>query len=100
MVYLEAQAAGLAVAALDSGGVPAVVARDRTALLAPHGDDAALAAMIARLIDDSGLRARMGAAARRFAREERNGESARAILAAALDAALARHARKASEFAP
>lgn len=99
VVYLEAQAAGLAVTALDSGGVPAVVARDHSALLAPHGDDVALAAMIARLIGDSGLRARMGAAARRFAREERNGESAGAILAKALDAALARHRREATEIA-
>ncbi|MGX1789797.1 glycosyltransferase family 4 protein [Bosea sp. NPDC055332] len=96
VVYLEAQAAGLAVAALDSGGVPAVVARDRSALLSPHGDEAALAATIARLIGDSKLRARMGAAARRLARVERNGEGARVILAAALDAAIARHEHKIS----
>jgi len=97
VVYLEAQAAGLPVAALDSGGVPAVVARDRTALLAPHGDEAALAATIARLIGDPGLRARMAAAAQVFARQERNGDSARVILAKALDAAIARHGRKAQE---
>jgi len=100
VVYLEAQAAGLPVAALDSGGVPAVVARDRTALLAPHGDEAGLAATIARLIGDPALRARMGKAARHFARHERNGDSARAILATALDAAIARHRRKAMEIAP
>ncbi len=100
VVYLEAQAAGLAVAALDSGGVPAVVARGRSALLAPHGDDVALAAMIARLIGDSELRARMGAAARRFAREERNGNGARAILAEALDAAIVRHRGRTAEIAP
>lgn len=100
VVYLEAQAAGLPVTALDSGGVPAVVARDRTALLAPHGDEAALAAMIARLIGDAALRVRMGRAARDFARQERNGESARAVLVAALDAAIARHGRKTREAAP
>jgi glycosyltransferase involved in cell wall biosynthesis len=100
VVYLEAQAAGLPIAALDSGGVPAVVARDRTALLAPHGDETALAAAIARMIGDPVLRARMGTTARRFAREERNGERARAILAAALDAAVARHGRAAAEVAP
>lgn len=100
VVYLEAQAAGLPVAALDSGGVPAVVARDRTALLAPHGDEAALAATIARLIGDAALRARMGKAARDFARQERNGRAARAILAAALDAAIARHRRKVRKVAP
>lgn len=93
VVYLEAQAAGLAVAALDSGGVPAVVARNRTALLAPHGDEAALSVTIARLIGDPGLRARMGAAAQVFARQERNGDGARKILAGALDAAIARHRR-------
>ncbi|KRE20734.1 hypothetical protein ASE66_07810 [Bosea sp. Root483D1] len=100
VVYLEAQAAGLPVAALDSGGVPAVVARDRTALLAPHGDDAGLAATIARLIGDPALRARMSAAARSFAREERNGEEARVILAKALDAAIARQSRRAAEITP
>lgn len=100
VVYLEAQAAGLPVAALESGGVPAVVARGRTALLAPHGDEVALAAAIARLIDDPALRAGMGRAARDFARQERNGEAARTILAAALGAALRRHARKAAEVVP
>lgn len=97
VVYLEAQAAGLPVAALDSGGVPAVVARDRTALLTPDGDEAGLAATIARLVKDCGLRARMGIAAQVFARQERNGDSARKILASALDAAIARHGRKALE---
>ncbi|HEV7325821.1 MAG TPA: glycosyltransferase family 4 protein [Bosea sp. (in: a-proteobacteria)] len=96
VVYLEAQAAGLPIAALDSGGVPAVVAQGRTALLAPHGDEAALAETITRLLDDAELRARMGAAAQVFARQERNGDSARAILAAALDAAIA-HRRGTSE---
>ncbi len=97
VVYLEAQAAGLPVAALDSGGVPAVVARDRTALLAPNGDETALAATIARLIGDPKLRARMRAAAQDFARKERNGDSTRMILATALDTAIARHRRKAME---
>lgn len=100
VVYLEAQAIGLPVAALASGGVPAVVAPGRTALLAPHGDEAGLAAMIAQLIDDPALRTRMGAAARHFARDERNGEGARAILVVALDAAIARHRRKTSEVLP
>jgi glycosyltransferase involved in cell wall biosynthesis len=100
VVYLEAQAAGLAVAALDSGGVPAVVDRNRTALLAPHGDEAALAAAIARLIGDAELRVRMGSAAQVFARQERNGDGARKILAGALDATIAWHGRKALEIAP
>jgi hypothetical protein len=86
VVYLEAQAAGLPVAALDSGGLPDVVARERSAILVPDRDEAALAAAIARLIGDADLRRRMGEAASRFARQERNGEGARAILGGALDA--------------
>ncbi|MEN5082635.1 glycosyltransferase family 4 protein [Bosea sp. TWI1241] len=80
LVYLEAQAAGLAVAALDSGGVPAVVHRDETALLVPEEDPAALAMAIAALMGDPARRARMGAAAARFVREERDGRAACAIL--------------------
>jgi hypothetical protein len=90
VVYLEAQAAGLPVAALDSGGVPAVVERERSAILVPDRDEAALAAAIARLIGDAGLRRRMGEAASRFARQERNGDSARAILGEALEALMRR----------
>lgn len=90
VVYLEAQAAGLPVVALDSGGVPDVVEPGHGAILAPDGDEAALAAAIARLVGDADLRRRMGEAARRFARQERNGESARAILGRALEALLRR----------
>lgn len=91
LVYLEAQAAGLPVAALDSGGVPAMVEPGRTALLVPGHDEAALAGAIATLIDEPGRRLRMGAAARIFAREERNGEAACAILGQALEAAMRCH---------
>jgi glycosyltransferase involved in cell wall biosynthesis len=99
VVYLEAQAAGLAVAALDSGGVPDVVARERSAILVPDRDEAALAAAIGRLIGDADLRRRMGEAASRFARQERNGEGARAILGGALDALMHRRGATSGEAA-
>lgn len=91
LVYLEAQAAGLPVAALHSGGVPAVVEPGRTGLLVADHDEAALASTIATLIDQPGLRERLGAAAQIFACEERNGEAACAILGTALENALQRH---------
>jgi glycosyltransferase involved in cell wall biosynthesis len=90
LVYLEAQAAGLAVAAFDSGGVAAVVERDRTALLVPDADEPALADAIATLIANAGLRDCMGQAARSFARQTRNGEAACAILGEGLAAVMRR----------
>lgn len=91
LVYLEAQAAGLPVAALHSGGVPAVVEPGRTGLLARDHDEAALAETIATLIEQPALRERLGSAARTFAREERDGEAACAILGRALETAVRRH---------
>lgn len=69
LVYLEAQAAGLPVAALRDGGVPDAVADGEAGLLTPPGDRAAYAAALAALLDDAGLRARLGAAGRRRALE-------------------------------
>lgn len=66
---LEAMAAGLPVVASDVGGVAELVADGETGLLVPAGDAAALAGALARLLDDPGLRRRMGAAARARARE-------------------------------
>jgi hypothetical protein len=80
IAYLEAQAAGLPVVAQDTAGVPAVVRHGLTGLLSPEGDDAALAAAIARLIRDAGLRRRLGAAARKFVAEERSLPAAAARL--------------------
>ncbi|WP_134681580.1 glycosyltransferase family 4 protein [Paracoccus ravus] len=64
LAYLEAQAAGLPVVAWATAGVPEVVSDGETGLLAPEGDLAGLAAGIARLLSDRGLRRRMGEAAR------------------------------------
>ncbi|WP_421855032.1 glycosyltransferase family 4 protein [Oricola sp.] len=72
MVYLEAQAMGLPVAAYRSMGVPLVVKDGETGILAPEGDTAAFAGAIARLLDNREMRTSMGAAARRFVRRERS----------------------------
>jgi glycosyltransferase involved in cell wall biosynthesis len=67
---LEAMAEGLPVVATPVGGVPELVRDGTDGLLVPVEDDAALATAIARLADDAGLRAAMGAAGRDRARGE------------------------------
>lgn len=64
LAYLEAQAAGLPVAAWRTAGVPEVVADGVTGRLTPPGDAAAYAAAIAGLLDDEGERRRLAANAR------------------------------------
>jgi len=61
MSVLEAMAAGLPVVVSDVGGLPEVVADERTGLLVPPGDPAALASALARLIEDRELRVALGA---------------------------------------
>ena len=72
MAMLEAQAAGLPVVSCATRGVPDVVEHGRTGLLAPAGDEAALAALVRELLLDAGKRARMGDAARTFVANERS----------------------------
>jgi glycosyltransferase involved in cell wall biosynthesis len=63
---LEAMSCRLPVVATRAGALPEVVGRDGgAALLVPPGDAGALAAAMGRLLDDSSLRERMGAAGRR-----------------------------------
>ncbi len=76
MAFLEAQAAGLPVVAGRVRGVPDVTRENETALLVKENDIDEFAAQIARLLDDDGLRRRMGAAALAFAGGERNLETA------------------------
>jgi glycosyltransferase involved in cell wall biosynthesis len=63
-VVTEAMSRGRAVVASRLGGIVDIVEDGRSGLLVPPGDDAALAAAMQRLIDDSQLRDRLGAAAR------------------------------------
>ncbi|TKR54177.1 glycosyltransferase family 4 protein [Allopusillimonas ginsengisoli] len=69
-VYVEAQAAGLPVIGTRVGGVAEMMREDLTGLLVPVKDVAALTAALQRLIDDPGLRHRMGQAGNRMVREE------------------------------
>jgi 2-deoxystreptamine N-acetyl-D-glucosaminyltransferase/2-deoxystreptamine glucosyltransferase len=57
-------AAGLPVVASDVGGIPELIAHDRTGLLVPPGDHVALAASLMRVMTEHGLAARLGEAAR------------------------------------
>jgi glycosyltransferase involved in cell wall biosynthesis len=81
MAMLEAQAAGVPVVSCATRGVPDVVEHGRTGLLAPAGDEAALAGLVRDLLLDTEKRSRLGAAAAAFAAGERGLDSAAARLA-------------------
>jgi glycosyltransferase involved in cell wall biosynthesis len=75
MVFLEAQACGLPVVALNTGGIPQVVrsaGSNQTGLLVPLDDGAAMAAAVEALLTDSEWCKRMGSHARTFVEKERN----------------------------
>ncbi|MBK8341072.1 MAG: glycosyltransferase [Flavobacteriales bacterium] len=58
---IEAQASDRPIVATNVGGIENVVVPGRTALLSPSGDIPAFAANLLRLVEDEGLRQRMGA---------------------------------------
>ncbi len=64
VAMLEAMACGLAVVASRVGGVIDVIEENRSGILAPPADAAAIAGAIARLTDEPARRAALGAAAR------------------------------------
>ena len=68
MALLEAMAWGRAIVATAVGGVPEVLSDNEDGLVVPPADPAALAAALARLAADAGLRARLASAARERAR--------------------------------
>lgn len=75
MVFLEAQACGLPVVALKTGGIPQVVRSqnpDPTAILVPSDNGEAMAEAVELLLNDEPLRRRMGRRAREFVKAERN----------------------------
>jgi glycosyltransferase involved in cell wall biosynthesis len=65
-IVLEALAAGAAVIATPAGGIGAVVEHERTGLVVPERDAAAIAAAVRRLIAEPALRRAVGDAARRM----------------------------------
>lgn len=80
LAYLEAQALGLPVVAMNSGGVEAVVADGQSGLLSQEGDAAALAANLQMLIDDAELRGQMGQAAARIVKRQHSLAVASAVI--------------------
>jgi glycosyltransferase involved in cell wall biosynthesis len=64
VVFLEAAAAGLAMIGTSVGGIADILIHDATGLIVEPGSPMELADAISRLLKDSGLRLRLGAAAR------------------------------------
>lgn len=64
LVVLEAMASTLPVVSTSVGGIPNVVEEGRTGFLVPLGDEAALTARLAALVQDAALRREVGARAR------------------------------------
>jgi glycosyltransferase involved in cell wall biosynthesis len=62
LVNLEAQASGRPVVTTNHGGIPEFVAENRTALLVPERNPAALADALVRVLTDDALAARLAAA--------------------------------------
>jgi glycosyltransferase involved in cell wall biosynthesis len=70
VVTLKAAAAGVPVVGFAAGGVPEAVVHEKTGLLVPAEDVAALQAAIARLADDPELRKQFAAAGQSRMRDE------------------------------
>ena len=85
MALLEAQAAGLPVVAGNVRGVPEVVQHEHTGLLAPAGDEVALAACVRALLTAPERRRAMGDAAVEVVRRNRSLEVAAQQLARHLE---------------
>jgi colanic acid/amylovoran biosynthesis glycosyltransferase len=67
---VEAMAAGLPVVATQHAGIPAVIESGRHGLLVPERDVESLAEALQALVDDAGLRERLGRAAAARAQQE------------------------------
>jgi glycosyltransferase involved in cell wall biosynthesis len=87
----EYMASGLAIVASDAGEIAALVRDGQSGLVCPPGNVAALCSALLRLAHDAGLRARLGAAARREA--ERHTWNKNARIVAHLAAVLSRDRR-------
>jgi glycosyltransferase involved in cell wall biosynthesis len=80
-VLVEAQSQGLPCLSTALSGIPELIEDGATGVLVPPGDRAALAAALARLIADPGLRARLGVAGEVRVRSAFDAESAIEALA-------------------
>jgi len=69
LTVVEAMLAGIPVVATQVGGIPELIEQERTGLLVPPDDPAALADAITRVIEHRGLALERAAAARADARE-------------------------------
>jgi glycosyltransferase involved in cell wall biosynthesis len=88
-VVPEAMAVGCPVIGSAEGGIAEVVAHERTGLLVPPGDAAALAGAIQRLVSSPGLRHALSVAASELVRARLNAH----VQSAALEALLLREIR-------
>jgi glycosyltransferase involved in cell wall biosynthesis len=79
-VLLEAMAAGVPVVATRVGGVPEIAVDEQTALLTEPRNPEALAAGIARLLEDPALGERLAASARDLAERDYSPEAYRRAL--------------------
>jgi glycosyltransferase involved in cell wall biosynthesis len=82
LAMLEASAIGLPIVAYNDGGTPEIVENGGTGILAERDDVEGLASGLGRLLDDSGLRQRLGANGRDRIRSHHSPEVAANQLAA------------------
>jgi phosphatidylinositol alpha-1,6-mannosyltransferase len=80
LVYLEASAAGLPVVGTRDCGAEDAIRDGETGFLVPQNDPAATADVLIRLLNDPGLRARLGTAGAAFAGEHGWDRVARRVL--------------------
>ena len=85
LAYLEAQAAGLPVAAYRTAGVPDVVSPEVGGALVADGDPVALAAALAALLGDPARAASEGAAVRQHVMTQHSDTAAAARLSALIE---------------
>jgi glycosyltransferase involved in cell wall biosynthesis len=64
IAFLEAMRFGRPCIGARAGGTPELIDHGRTGLLVPYGDETAIEAALASLLDDAALRQRLGAAGR------------------------------------
>jgi len=78
-VLLKAMAHGLPVVTTNIGGIPDIVVDGEQGLLVPADDPVRLAEALERVLNDAGLRHRLGEAGRTYAAAHTTGEQARAV---------------------